>query len=182
MALKATILKAELQIADMDRHYYSTHQLTIARHPSENDERMMIRVLAFALNADEHLTFTKGISTDGEPDIWKKNLSGEIDQWIELGQPDEKRIRRACGRAKQVWIYNYGGRQAEIWWQQNQSALKRFRNLMVVNIPDTASAQLKDLAKKSMVLQCTIQDGQVFITDEQQSVHIEPEKRVFNRS
>ncbi|WP_263079439.1 YaeQ family protein [Endozoicomonas sp. Mp262] len=177
MALKATILKAELHIADMERHYYNSHNLTIARHPSENDERMMLRILVFALHADEHLTFTKGISTDDEPDIWRKNLSGEIELWIELGQPDEKRIRRACGRAKQVLIYNYGGRQADIWWQQSQTSLKRFRNLTVVNIPYQASSQLRDMAAKAMQLQCTIQDGQVLMTDDQHSIDIELEKR-----
>ena len=97
MAIKSTIFKAELQISDMDRHYYQTHVLTIARHPSETDERMMVRILAFALNADEALEFTKGISTQDEPDIWRKSLSGEIECWIDLGQPDEKRIRKACG-------------------------------------------------------------------------------------
>ena len=177
MALKATIYKAELHVADMERHYYQSHSLTIARHPSENDERMMIRVLAFALHADELLTFTRGISTADEPDLWIKNLSGEIDCWIDLGQPDEKRIRQACGRARNVWVYNYGGRPAEQWWQQNKTLLARFNNLTVVNIPGEAGKQLKQLARKTMDLQCSIQENQVFLVDGDESVHIELEKR-----
>ena len=109
MALKATIFKAELQIADMDRGYYQDHNLTIAQHPSENDLRMMIRLMTFILHAHEDLTFTKGLSTDDEPDVWQKSLSDEIEVWIDLGQPDEKRIRKACGRSKEVFIYTYSG-------------------------------------------------------------------------
>ena len=99
MALSATICKADLNIVDMDRHYYQQHSLTVAQHPSENDERLMIRLLAFALHADEFLSFTKGLSTDDEPDLWQKSLSGEIELWIELGLPSEKRLKKACGRA-----------------------------------------------------------------------------------
>ena len=126
MALKSTIFKAELSIADMDRHYYGDHNLTLARHPSETDERMMVRLVAFVLNAHTDLEFTKGISTDDEPDLWLKGLSGEIELWIDLGQPDEKRIRQACGRAQQVLIYCYSGHGAEIWWSQIQGKLDRF--------------------------------------------------------
>src|SRR6056297_2009370 len=109
MALKATIFKAALNIADMDRHYYGDHQLTLAQHPSETAERLMVRLLAFALNASETLTFTKGISTDDEPDLWQKSLSDDIELWIELGLPNESRLRKACGRAQRVIVYAYGG-------------------------------------------------------------------------
>jgi len=98
MAIKSTIFKAEIQITDMDRNYYNDHALTIARHPSENDERMMLRILTFALNGSDSMAFSKGLSSEDEPDLWQKNLSDEIELWIDLGQPDEKRIRRACGR------------------------------------------------------------------------------------
>ncbi len=118
MALKATIFKADLQIADMDRRYYGDHTLTIARHPSETDERMMVRLLAFAMHADEALSFGRGLSTDDEPDLWRKDLTGTIEIWIDVGLPDEKRVRRACGRARQVFVYSYGGRGAELWWDQ----------------------------------------------------------------
>ena len=129
MALKATIFKAELQIADMDRNYYHDHALTIARHPSETDERMMVRLLAFALNADEALVFGKGLSTDDEADLWRKDLTGAIELWIDVGQPDERRIRRACGRARRVIVYSYGGYGAAIWWNQVGGELARTKNL-----------------------------------------------------
>jgi uncharacterized protein YaeQ len=107
MAIKATVFKADLQIADMDRHYYAGHALTLARHPSETDERMMVRLLAFALFADDALTFGKGMSSDDEPDLWHKDLTGEIKRWIEVGLPDERAIRKACGRGDVV-VISYG--------------------------------------------------------------------------
>ena len=134
MALKATIYKAELSIADMDRNYYETHQLTLARHPSETDERMMVRLLAFARHANDALAFGKGLSSEDEPDLWQKDLTGVIDVWIDVGQPDEKRIRRACGRAGQVVVYTYGGRGADLWWGQTAEKVERATNLTVVNL------------------------------------------------
>lgn len=172
MALKATIFKAELNISDMDRHYYASHTLTIARHPSETDQRMMVRLLAFALNAHENLSFTKGLSTQDEPDLWQKSLSDEIELWIDLGNPDEKRIRQACGKAKQVLIYNYGGNSSDVWWQQIESSLDRFRNLNVVNIHDEHLDALSAMADKSMNLTMSIQDGEVFISNDTDNTQI----------
>lgn len=177
MALKATIFKAEVQIADLDRHYYQTHPLTIARHPSETDERMMIRLLAFALNAHDQLTFTKGLSTDDEPDLWQKSYSDEIELWIDLGQPDEKRIRKACGRAREVILFNYGGRTADIWWEQQQSKLARFNNLTIFNLEEASTKALADMAERNMQISCTIQDGHIIFSDDSRSVEITPEKR-----
>ena len=165
MALKSTIFKVNLQISDMDRHYYNEHSFTIARHPSETDERMMARIMIFAIHANEQLSFTKGLSTDDEPDIWQKNLSGEIEQWIDLGQPDEKRIRKACGVAKQAFIYCYSGSSAEIWWDQNNNKLQRFDNLSVINIPATDVQDLGKLAQRNMQLNCTIEDGIIWMSD-----------------
>lgn len=174
MALKSTIFKAELQISDMDRHYYQTHNLTIARHPSETDERMMVRILAFALHADEGLEFTKGISTQDEPDLWQKSLSDEIVLWIDLGQPDEKRLRKACGRARSVIVYTYSGNSAEIWWQQNSNSLGRFDNLTIINLPADTVQALGKLAQRTMRLQCSIQDGEVWLGDDQAMVQVNP--------
>ncbi len=173
MALKATIFKAELQIADMDRNYYHDHALTLARHPSETDERMMVRLLAFALNASDALTFGKGLSTDDEPDLWQKDLTGAIELWIDVGLPDEKRIRRACGRARQVLVYSYGGQGAAIWWDQNRDKLERNRNLTVISVPIAASQGLAKLAARNMQLNCTIQDGQVWLGDAAERVEVD---------
>lgn len=171
MALKSTIFKVELGIADLDRPHYGDHALTIARHPSETDERMLVRVVAFALHADAGLTFGKGLSTDDEPALWRKDLTGAIDTWIDVGLPDEKWIRKAAGRANRVFVYAYGGRAAEVWWSQNRAALERIRNLAVTNLHYDSEA-LERLAARSMRLQVTVQDGQVWLTDGRQSVSI----------
>ena len=159
MALGATIFKAEIQIADMERHYYRDHVLTLARHPSETDERMMVRLLAFALHADEALAFGKGLSSDDEPDLWLKDLTGAIELWIDVGQPDEKLVRRACGRASRVYVYNYGGNVAEQWWKQAGDKLERSANLGVINIEQNESRAMAKLAQRTMRLQYTIQEG-----------------------
>jgi uncharacterized protein YaeQ len=174
MALKATIYKAELQIADMDRNYYQTHLLTLARHPSETDERMMIRLLAFAIHANEALTFTKGLFDTDEPDLWQKDLTGAIELWIEVGQPDDKRLMKACGRSEKVVVYSYSA-TSHIWYKQIANKLDRAKNLSVINIPAEASAQLEKMANRNMQLQCTIQDGQIYLTDSVETVLIERE-------
>ena len=173
MASNATIYKATLQVSDMDRHYYEEHALTLARHPSETDERMMVRLLAFALHAHEALSFGRGLSTEEEPALWRKDLTGAIDLWIEVGQPEEKTVRRACGRAKQVYVYTYGGRGADQWWEKNLVALDRLNNLTVMNLPLDGSRALTTLAQPSMQLQCTIQEGQIWMAGGEHTAHIE---------
>jgi len=172
MALKATIFKAELQIADMDRHYYDSHTLTIAQHPSETAERMMVRLLAFALYANERLAFTKGISTDDEPDLWQKSLSDEIELWIELGQPEEKRLRKAAGRAEQVVVITYNSRSAAVWRNQMRDALAKLSNVTVRSLSNDSVEALGRLAQRNMNLQCTIQDGEIGLGDDSQHLII----------
>jgi len=174
MALKATIYKADLSIADMDRNYYQEHSLTIARHPSETDERVMIRVLAFALHADPALAFTKDLFDVEEPALRLKDLTGAIQTWIEVGQPDEKRLLKAAGRAEKVIVYSYSA-TSSIWFKGIANKIDRARNVSVVNIPHETSAQLEQMAQRSMQLQCTIQDGQVWLTDGATTVQVERE-------
>ncbi len=174
MALKATVFKAQVQISDLDRHYYESHTLTLARHPSETDTRMMVRLLAFCLFADAQLSFTKGLSTDEEPDLWQHSLSGEIERWIELGQPDERRVRQACGRAREVVVINYAGRAAQLWWQQHGANLGRLRNLRVLNLDATEVQALTELVERSMELQCTLDGGQVWIGNGRSTVELTP--------
>jgi uncharacterized protein YaeQ len=176
MAIKSTIFKADLQIADMDRNYYAEHSLTLARHPSETDERMMVRLLAFAMFAHEHLIFAKGLNADDEPGLWQMDLTGAIKLWIEVGLPDEKWIRKACGRAEQVVVISYGGRTADMWWEANKSKFERQAGLRVFNLLPETSQALAALASRTMRLQCSIQDGQIWLTDTQTTVHIEPTK------
>ena len=173
MASNATIFKATVQISDMDRQYYEDHTLTLARHPSETDERMMVRLLAFVLHAHEALSFGRGLSAEEEPALWHKDLTGAIERWIEVGQPEEKTIRRACGRAKQVCIYTYGGRGADQWWEKNLATLVRLNNLTVMNLPLDGSRALATLAQPSMQLQCTIQEGQIWMADGENTADIE---------
>lgn len=173
MAVKATILKAELQVSDMDRHYYASHALTLAQHPSETEERVMVRLLAFALNASEDLAFGRGISTDDEPDLWRRDLTGQVELWIEVGQPDEQRLRKACGRAREVRVYCFSGRSAQIWWGKNAEALARCGNLRVFEVPAEASQALAAMASRNMQLQCLVQEGQVQVMDASASVELE---------
>jgi Uncharacterized protein conserved in bacteria len=160
----------------MDRQYYGDHALTLARHPSETDERMMMRLLAFVLHAHEALLFGRGLSTEEEPALWRKDLTGAIDLWVEVGQPEEKTLRRACGRAEQVCIYTYGGRGADQWWEKNLATLERLNNLAVMNLPLDGSRALTALAQPSMQLQCTIQEGQIWIADGEHNVHMDVDK------
>lgn len=172
MALGATIFKAELRISDMDRNYYRDHALTIARHPSETDERMMVRVLAFALHANDALAFGKGLDADDEPDLWQKDLTGAIDVWIDVGQPDEKRVRRACGRAARVFIYAYGDRVVDKWWDRARGGLEHVSNLKVMKLSSASSQAAARLAERTMRLDCTIQDGQIWLADATQTVEV----------
>lgn len=173
MALKSIIYKAELQVSDMDRNYFGQHALTVARHPSETDERMMVRLLAFACNAGEMLEFGRGLSADDEPDVWQKDLTGTIHLWIDVGLPDERLLRKACGRARQVKLYAYGGRSVDVWYQENRARLERLANLQIVMIPSVATQTLARLAQRTMDLQCTVQDGQIWFSAGDETVQIE---------
>lgn len=168
MAISATINKVSLTISDMDKHYYQSHELTMAQHPSENNFRCMIRLIAFAINAHEQLTFTKGLG-DEEPELWQKALTGDIELWIDFGQLDEKRIRKACGRAKEVIIYTYNQRKADVWWEQHADKFQRYKNLSIVFI-DAEGAD--KLVSRNMTLQCNIQDCELYLTDNENSIDV----------
>jgi uncharacterized protein YaeQ len=172
MAIKSTIYKIDLQVSDMDRNYYQQHSLTLAKHPSETDERVMVRLIGFALYANEALTFGKGLSDDEEPDLWQKDLTGAIELWMDVGLPTEKDIRKAAGRAKQVVVVLYGGRIADMWWAQNSKALLKLNNLTVINLPDTQ--ELANIASRSMNISCTIQDGEILVGHDGGSFDITP--------
>lgn len=173
MAAGSTIYKVQLSISDMDRNYYETHEITIAQHPSETDERLMIRLAAFALNASDRLIITAGIGADDEPDLWEKNYGGDIELWIDLGQVDEKRLRKACGRAGQVIVYTYNIKSAAAWWRQNESTFARFKNLSVIHLN---AEGLEKLCQRSMRLQCNITDGELTFHSESAEVLITQEK------
>ncbi|MEI7941607.1 MAG: YaeQ family protein [Candidatus Riflemargulisbacteria bacterium] len=173
MALNSTIYKADLQISNMDCHYYQLHKLTIAKHPSETDERLMIRLLSFAMFAADALTFGKDISADDEPALWQTDLTGAIELWIEIGQPDERIIRKACGRSNQVVLMLYG-RSSELWWKNNQTSFTGRTNLKVILLSSEETQALAKLANRNMSLTCTIEDDEVSLIDEKCSISIKP--------
>lgn len=173
MALGSTIHRVELAIADIDRGYYQDHWLTVARHPSETEERMMVRLLAFAMHAHPALAFGAGLSDVEEPDLWLRDDTGAIECWIEVGLPDERRLRRACGRAGRVVAVSYG-RNAALWWRRQQDALMRLDRLSVLELPVAATAELVGLARRTMRLQANANDGLWWIGGKDGSVSIEP--------
>ena len=179
MAQKATIHKAALQIADLDRNHYSDHALTLAQHPSETEERVMVRLLAFALNAAEPragevLEFGRGISSEDEPALWLKDLTGNIRLWIEVGLPDPKLLRRACGRAARVVVYAFGARAVDVWWRGAEADLARLSNLNVISLPGEGTLAMAGLVQRNMQLQCTIQEGRVLLTDGTKVAELDP--------
>ena len=176
MALKSTVFKALLQVSDMDRHYYAEHALTIARHPSETDERMMVRLLAFALHADPRLSFGRGLSSDDEAALWLHHYDGSIALWIEVGLPDERILRKAFSRAERVVLLAYGGRAFGPWWQAQEAALRRLEKLEILSIGAEESTALCDLVSRSMELQASIQDGTVWLSGGDRMLEIHPQR------
>jgi len=172
MALKATIYKANIELADMDRNYYDSLQLTIAQHPSENAQRLMVRLIAYLLNAHPDLQFGKGVSDEDEAAIWQINYSDEIELWIELGQLDEKRLKKASNQAKAVKLYCYGS-SVNTWWTQTQASLSKYPKLSIEQFsPETCDALVK-LLSRNMEFQCSIQDGQLWLTSGEDTLLIE---------
>lgn len=171
MALSATIFKAQLNISDLRRHHYQDYALTLALHPSETEERMMIRLLCFCLYASNTLEFSRGLSNDDEPDLWQKSLSDEIELWLELGQPDEKRVRKASGRSQQVVIAGFQPRPFSIWWQQNENKWQRFTNVSVLQF--SGCDNIDQWAQRNMNLQVTIEEGSIWLSDNSNSLEIQ---------
>ncbi|HEY3986201.1 YaeQ family protein [Cedecea sp.] len=172
MALKATIYKATVNVADLDRNRFMDSSLTLARHPSETQERMMLRLLAWIKYADERLEFTRGLSAEEEPEIWRKNDHLGIDLWVELGLPEERRVKKACSQAAEVALFTYNSRAAEIWWQQNQNRLSQFKNLSIWYLDDAQLAKLSEFGTRTMNLQATIQDGAIWLSDSENNLEI----------
>lgn len=171
MALKATIFKADVQVSNLDRHYYGSHSLTVARHPSETDERLMVRLLAFCLHASETLRFGRGLSTEDEADLMEPDATGSVQHWIDVGTPDPRDIRKACGRAGRVTVLAYG-RTVDVWWRQHREALSAQRNLTVLRLPAVTSETLAALASRSMSVQCTLQDGVAWFTSREATIEV----------
>ncbi|NRA62188.1 MAG: YaeQ family protein [Psychrobium sp.] len=175
MAQKATIFKADVNIANMDTDLYLDQSLTIAQHPSETVQRMMLRIVAWAMFANERLSFCKGISDEDEPDLWQKNYHDDIDLWIDLGLPDEKRLKKGCVRAKEAVLFTYGRNAANIWWKNQQSNARKYKNLTVYFVSDDTMEALSDLVTRTMHLQFSISDGEIWLSSQEQSILLEIE-------
>ncbi|MDD3266722.1 MAG: YaeQ family protein [Burkholderiales bacterium] len=173
MAIKPTVFKMSMQIADMDRHYYNDHLLTIAQHPSETDERMMVRILAFALNANENLSFAEGITDQNQADLWDRDHNEQVKLWISVGLPDERLIRKAVSRSEEVIVYAYGGRQADMWWSKQK--LMAYKNLKVINLSSEDTQSLATMASRGMKINFTMQEGEIMISDDASSINITPQ-------
>lgn len=172
MAQKATIFKVDLSITDMDRNYYQNHQLTVARHPSENDQRMMLRIMAFIFNASETLEFTKGLSEVDDPDIWQRNLTDDIELWIELGQPSEQRVKKGCNAAERMMVYSYADNSFDMWWSKEQHKLAMRNNLNVFTLDNDFADALANTVDRHMNIQVTIQDGTSWLTINDHSLEL----------
>lgn len=168
MAPKTTLFTAELDISDMERNYYRTHNLSLERPASETDEHLMVRILAFACQAHESLSFGEG---SDEPAVWKRDPAGAVEAWIDIGEPDDKRLLRACGRAKQVIVYSYAS-SAQGWWNQIGGKVDR-DNLTVFHLQGVPTSSLNKLVERNMKLHCMIQDGQLWLTGGDETVQLD---------
>jgi len=182
MALKSTVYKATLQIADIDHGYYADHGLTLARHPSETDERMMVRLCALALIAhqlqdlcsgDGTLTFGAGLSDPDDPDVSLTDFTGRKRVWVEVGQPEDKPLAKACHQADQVVVYCFH-HAAQVWWKSIENKIARLDKAEVWHIPSGTAQEISRLAQRSMQLQATIQEGVLMLGDGKSTVDVEP--------
>jgi len=171
MALKPTIYKVNLSLSDMDRSVYGDFQFTLAQHPSENNERMMARVLAFCLNAHEDLAFTRGLSSVDEPELWLKTLDDQVLDWIEVGQPDPDRLKKASTLSRVVTVYSFG-KSASTWWTLNAEAIAKFPSVRVYQFPWESMLSLCSLIKRNMNLTVTLTENTMYIADEDTSVEL----------
>jgi uncharacterized protein YaeQ len=176
MALRSTIYKFDLHISDNERNYYNSHPLTIAQHPSETAERMMVRLLLFALYADERLSFTKGLSEIDEPDIWVKDLTGQIKLWLEVGQPDEKRILKACSKSDQVVVCAFSGQASNLWWSSIKNKVQKAKNLRVISVPQACAKTIGSWVQRTMQIHINIQEGEVLVSSEQGQINFSVEE------
>ena len=174
MALSSTIYRADLEVSDLDRQVYGRHELRLARHPSETEERLMVRLVAFALHSDEALEFGRGLSAEGEPDLIRRDPTGSVDLWIEVGLPDERDVRKACGRAREVAVLAYGARRVENWWSDNAAAFIRQSNLRVLTLTGEETAALQTLAARTMSLTFTVQEQHVWLASATSTIELAP--------
>lgn len=175
MALKATVYKATVNVADMNRNVYLEQTLTLAKHPSETEQRMMLRLIAWAMYADEKLQFTKGLCDETEPELWIKNYTDDVELWVELGLPDEKRLKKACTQSEQVVLFTYDDNASRVWKDQYLNKLYPFTNLTIINIADEVLDTAASVVERTMTIQATIEDGQIWLSIGETVIAVVPE-------
>jgi uncharacterized protein YaeQ len=178
MAQNATLHHVNLSIADMDKHYYADHALTVVQHPSEQYQRMVLRIIAFIFHAQQQPAFTRGLSEEGEPEIWKIEADERISLWVDIGLPEAKRLQKAAKRCPEVALYHYGSQGADKWWDQNKRALAVHKNLSVYSINNEAGDQLASLVERRMSISVTVQDGEMLLSIGDQSIQVIREQRL----
>jgi uncharacterized protein YaeQ len=176
MALKPTIYKFNLNLSDLNNDHYQNLNLTLALHPSETLERMMARVMAYCLNVyrddknQQGLRFTKGLSEVEQPDIWLRNLDDSIDLWIDLGEPEFERMKKACRQAKQTLLYSFNSK-SDVWWSQSQSKFKKL-DLCVSQFDWTEIQALAALVERTMHASITITGSSAYVAAERSEVEV----------
>lgn len=163
MAEKASVYKAGIQLADMDRQVYGDYSLILALHPSETHERLLVRILAFCYRAAENLTFTRGLSSVDEPDLWRKHDDGRILEWIEVGQPSLERLKKASSQAESVRVFAYG-KGMDIWWKNNAAAMTALPKVSLHAFASDELRPLCDAMQKNMQGSVTITEAMAYVT------------------
>ena len=172
MALKPTLYKVELQLVDTDRDVYDSCNFTLTQPPSEKQARMMVRLMVFALNYNRDLKFTKGLSSQDEPDIWQISPSLQVESWIEVGQASPERMRKGVSRAPKVLLYAFGS-ETDIWWQKNSEAFAALPHIEVYRFKHQQIEQLVDLVAKKMQITVSISEGELYINSGSAEVHLD---------
>lgn len=179
MALRSSIFKANISLANLNTQIYDDIALTLALHPSETEERMMYRILAYLFCLQERLEFTEGLNNPDLPDIWQKDFTGAIEHWVDLGFPDEKRIKKALGRSNKVSIFTYNHFKFKIWFEKVSSNLINNPKVFVYCFEDNQPGELLQLVERSMILNCVIEDEQIFLSNNtvRAQINIKPAKK-----
>ena len=174
MALKPTIYKFKIALSDLNHDHYSSLNRTVALHPSETLERMMARVLAFCLHAhsdtEQLMTFTKGLSSIDEPDIWLRSLDDQLQLWVDVGEPSFERMKKACRQSKHTVVYSFNAKSA-VWWKQSMVQLQSLP-LYVIQFQYAEMQKMAALAERTMDWAITLSGESAFVATSSTQVEL----------
>ncbi len=175
MARKAAIHRAQIELSHVDRGVYGEIRVTVARHPSETSERMLARLLAFALRHEEGLEFGRGVSTPEEPDAWSRDPDGRIRQWIEVGQPDAQRLVKAARQSERATLFAFGS-GVERWRRAQLEGRPLPPNLHVARIDDAFLDALASSLDRTLRWTLTVSEGALFLAQDGATHETVPEQ------